>query len=76
MRSLLAESFSVDEVFERPFICWKTLNWKGRIAAAVKLALFHLGSRGSNENVFFKASKSKARDARPEHCRSTDPVVA
>ena len=41
------------------FIRWKGLNWKRRIAAFLKLLLFHFGSHGSNETLYFVAQKTK-----------------
>ena len=76
MRSLLADSFSVDQVFERPFVCWQSLNWKGRIAAAARMALYYLGCHGSHENVVFKASKTRARHVSPDHRQCASPVAA
>ncbi|HEX4145202.1 MAG TPA: class I SAM-dependent methyltransferase [Pirellulales bacterium] len=75
MRSLLAETFSVDEVFERPFVCWRTLNWVGRLAAAVKMGLYYLGRHGSSENVVFRASKTPARQAILQQRHSADPLA-
>jgi SAM-dependent methyltransferase len=59
MRSLLNQFFSVDQVIERPFVCWESLTWKGRIFAAVKMAFYYLGSHGSNEKVVFRATKTR-----------------
>jgi hypothetical protein len=74
MRSLLADWFSVDEVYERPFVCWRTLNWVGRMAAAAKMGLYYLGRHGSSENVVFRASKTRPHQAilAQRHC--ADPV--
>ncbi len=69
MRNLLAERFQVKHVFEHPFVCWETLNWKGHIRAVAKLALYGLGVHGSEENIVFKAVKasilSRAETDRP-----------
>jgi SAM-dependent methyltransferase len=67
MRSMLADWFSVDRVFQRPLICWQSLNWRGRIAAAVKMALYFVGSHGSGENVVFRATKTGAGSAARPH---------
>jgi SAM-dependent methyltransferase len=73
MRSLLADHFSVDEVFERPFVHWPTLNWVGRMAAAMKMGLYYLGRHGSSENVVFRASKTRAHHGILEQRHCADP---
>ena len=75
MRSLLSDCFSVDEVYERPFVCWRTLNWVGRMAAAVKMSLYYLGRHGSSENIVFRASKTRARLITSSHRHCADPVA-
>jgi SAM-dependent methyltransferase len=72
IRSLLAKNFSVDQSFERPFVCWQTLNWKGCITSAMKMALYYLGSHGSNENVIFRASKTIAGNSAADSSRARD----
>jgi SAM-dependent methyltransferase len=57
MRSVLKPHFEVQRVFERPFISWRTLNWKGKTVGAVKMLLHRLRVRGSNENIVFMATK-------------------
>jgi SAM-dependent methyltransferase len=59
MRAILSEHFEVTRVFERPFIAWRTLNWKGKVIATAQSVLWRLGSHGSNENVFFEANSRR-----------------
>ena len=61
---LLARWFQVELAIERPFVNWPTLNWKGRIAGAIKLCLLRLGVHGSQENVVFCATKGARASAR------------
>ena len=58
MRALLSEFFIVTRMVERPFVPWRTLNSKGRTIATMKMVLWRLGSHGSNENIFFEATRS------------------
>ncbi len=57
IQTLLAKYFKVEEVFERPFITWSTLNWKGKATALLKILLYFPGIHGSNENIVFIANK-------------------
>ncbi|HEX6559354.1 MAG TPA: hypothetical protein VF021_07820, partial [Longimicrobiales bacterium] len=57
MSSLLSSEFDVERVYERRFVTWSTLNWKGKTAALLQLMLHALGVKGSNENVVFRARK-------------------
>jgi SAM-dependent methyltransferase len=54
---LLGARFDVEKVYERRFVTWSTLNWKGRVAAAAQLALHSVGVKGGNTNIVFKARK-------------------
>ena len=57
LRAILSEFFNVTHIIERPFIPWRTLNWKGKTISAMKSVLWRMGSHGSNENIFFEAIK-------------------
>jgi SAM-dependent methyltransferase len=57
MRTLLSRTSDVQEVVVRHFVSWSTLNWKGRIEAAVRQLLWSFGVRGGNPNLLFRAIK-------------------
>jgi SAM-dependent methyltransferase len=57
VRNLLEEHFSVKVVTEKLFIPFNTMNYKGRMAGALKLLSFKLGQHGSDENIYFEALK-------------------
>jgi UDP-N-acetylglucosamine:LPS N-acetylglucosamine transferase len=48
----------VEEIVERPFANWSTLNWKGKAAAFTKQILWWLGQHGSGEWIYFRARKA------------------
>ena len=58
IRRILSEFFYVTLVIERPFVSLRTLNWKGKLAWSAKWFLWKLGTHGSNENIFFVATKA------------------
>jgi SAM-dependent methyltransferase len=53
IRALMLPGFQPLDIFERPFVAWQTLNWKGQLLSAAKLGLWRLGIHGSQENVVF-----------------------
>jgi SAM-dependent methyltransferase len=57
LTELLSAHLRVDAMIQRPFVAWETLNWKGRIAGLVKLALSSAGSHSSDEKLVFTASR-------------------
>lgn len=57
MRTWLGERFQVDSVIERPLVAWTGLNWKGRLLASAKLALYRLGIHGTGEIIIAVAHK-------------------
>ena len=58
IKSLLSPYFLVEKIVERPFPNWFTMNWKGKVQAFASMLLYYFGIHGSNENVFFIATKS------------------
>lgn len=60
MRVLLSMHFKIEELYERPFVTWSNLNWKGFILSFIKVLLYFTGIHGSNENIVFIARKSCA----------------
>jgi hypothetical protein len=56
LRTILPDGWTV---LVKPglFINWQGLNLKRKIAAFIKLILFHLGSHGSNEILYFQVRK-------------------
>jgi SAM-dependent methyltransferase len=59
MREMLAPNFVVERIRERPFESFPHLNWKGKIFAAVRLSLSHLGVRSSQDRLWFLARKEE-----------------
>ena len=57
LRTWLERDFTVVSLIERPFIAWATLNWKGRILAALKLAAHAVGVHGRDECLVAVARK-------------------
>jgi SAM-dependent methyltransferase len=57
MSDILARHFDVERVFEKRFVTWRTLNWKGKTVALLQLLVNGLGVKGSNQNVVFLARK-------------------
>lgn len=53
LMAILTKHFEVKEMFERPFITWSALNWKGKAIAVIKMCLWKLGFQGSGEQIFF-----------------------
>jgi SAM-dependent methyltransferase len=57
MSALLAQHFDIERIFEKRFVTWRTLNWKGKTVALLQLLVSALGVKGSNQNVVFLARK-------------------
>ena len=57
VRALLSPYFQVEEIRERPFVTWPTLNWKGKILVLAKVLLYQFGIHGNNETLVFMATK-------------------
>jgi SAM-dependent methyltransferase len=49
LRAYLAERFWVESLHSRLIVAWATINWKGRLLAALKLSLRLLGVQGGGE---------------------------
>ncbi len=62
MRELLAARFTDLRVWERPFVPFRTLNWKGKIQGLMRLLLYFCGFHGEQENIVFLARR---RDSSP-----------
>ena len=58
MNGLLAKHFRVEQVKEKQFICWEQLNWRGKLTAAMRLALAPLISSG--KNIVFVAAVDRS----------------
>ncbi|MBC8116236.1 MAG: methyltransferase domain-containing protein [Candidatus Saccharimonas sp.] len=58
MHDLLSRHLVVERLGERPFVSFRHLNWKGKIASAVRLMVSHLGIRGSEDHLWFVACKA------------------
>ena len=52
IRSLMLPGFQPLAIFERPFVSWQTLNWKGQFSVR-RVGLWWLGIHGNQENVVF-----------------------
>ncbi len=57
IKETLLSQFKIEEVRECLFVNWKTLNWKGRIPAALKYFLKQMGSKVSGANIYFCVQK-------------------
>ncbi len=57
LEMLLRGYFESWLIKERVFITWSSLNWKGKITAAIKSALCSCGVHGAGENLYFEAVK-------------------
>lgn len=56
--SMLSQHFTLLDAHERPFIYFKGMNWKGKAVGLIKFVLWKLGIHGSDENIYFEASKA------------------
>jgi len=57
LREILSQKFEVEELCERPYVNYPSLNWKGKIGGFIKLALWWAGIHGSGECIYFCARK-------------------
>jgi SAM-dependent methyltransferase len=57
MRESLASQFRVEAVYEHVFVGWRTLNWKGRVVAALQSTSNKLGVRTKNASIVFRAAR-------------------
>lgn len=57
IHDIISKYFKVEQILERPFVTWSTLNWKGKIQALIKMLLYYVGIHGSNENIVFIAKR-------------------
>lgn len=57
LRAVLERQLADVRIEERPFVSWRSLNFKGRIAGAVLLAAARVGVHGSSGNYVFTARK-------------------
>ena len=58
LRRLLQDRFPMVNVWVRPFVAWRKLNWKGKALGAFQVLLSFLGIHGINENIVFYARKA------------------
>lgn len=63
LAEVLGAAFPSVSVRSEVFVAWDRLNWAGRLASALKLALLRLGRHGSGETLLFAARKPGAQDA-------------
>jgi SAM-dependent methyltransferase len=59
LRALLNPHFSEIRIWERPFVPFSRLSWKGKIRGVVRLLLYFCGSHGAHENMVFIARRSE-----------------
>jgi SAM-dependent methyltransferase len=59
LRSLLSEYFSEIRIWERPFVTFSTLNWKGKLQGFVRVFLNSIGLHGRHENIVFVARRPR-----------------
>ncbi|WP_199248589.1 bifunctional 2-polyprenyl-6-hydroxyphenol methylase/3-demethylubiquinol 3-O-methyltransferase UbiG [[Phormidium] sp. ETS-05] len=57
LTDLLSQKFQIEKISEKIFVTWHTLNWKGKVVAALKLTLHQLGNRGAGNSFYFLAKK-------------------
>lgn len=58
IRALISPLLLLEELSTRYFPSWSTLQWNGKLEAAILLSLKFLGIRLSNETIFFAARKT------------------
>mgnify|MGYP001376042684 CR=1 FL=1 len=56
-RRLARAGFTLLETSERPFPCFRELNWKGRLGGALRLLLWRFGVHGREETLVFAAAR-------------------
>lgn len=59
MHTILEEHLHVEKIIERPFITWSMYNLKGKTVSAIKMMLWWMGVHGSNERIYFCATRRK-----------------
>lgn len=57
LAEVLGTAFPSVSIRAEMFVAWDRLNWAGRLASALKLALLRLGRHGSGETLLFVARK-------------------
>lgn len=57
MSRWISKLFTIEALGPKYLPAWRYLNWKGRLAAAIKLGLAVVGIHGGGENLFFLAQK-------------------
>ena len=57
IQRLLSREFHDVISIPKMFVSWNTLNWKGKLAAFVKLCFTAFGHEGSNQNIYFQGRK-------------------
>ena len=62
MRSVLSERFSVRKVRPIYFATWNTLDGKGKLGAAARLAFSLFGVYSSSTNLLFLAAKPQSKN--------------
>lgn len=62
MRELLGQWFQVEAAYEKYFVPWNALNWKGYLVCSLKLLLSRVGVHGSGQNIVFRARKSRQNE--------------
>lgn len=58
MHGLLSANLVVERMGERPFISFRHLNWKGRLAWSIRMVAAHLGCRSGEDHLWFQARKA------------------
>lgn len=59
LTKLLGQKFQIQKISETVFVTWQALNWKGKLAAALKIMLHQLGSKGSGNSFYFMVKKDE-----------------
>jgi len=61
LQALLESKFSDVRIWERPFVTFSTLNWKGKIQGVTRVLLNFCGFHGKHENIVFVARRPKTQ---------------
>lgn len=57
LSDLLSQKFQVQEISEKIFVTWSSLNWKGKALAMTKLLFHALGNQSSGNSLYFIVQK-------------------
>lgn len=74
LRALLVSQFADMRIWERPFIPFGSLNWKGKVQGVTKLLLYFCGFHGKHENIVFIGRRKHPASGQTQTARLAPPT--